>query len=389
MSVRPRRFAAVTFALAAAVVIWLSHPSVFVLGAVSFALVFRELVNRNWANALAAVVASLPWLASFGIFVLTASNNLVLLQTALRGSPGAFAGAGGSGLEPLRRGLGEFRYVTGVPHFLRHGNVDAGLVVLALVAALCIVGTVALASRSYEKALLLVLPLALMLIGWGVGKYPLLGRTQLFLLPSFSLLLAEGIVRIVQRPRRAPLQLASAALAAGVVIAVAAPAAGHLLRPATLEDVRPVLDYVAHSQRRTDTIYVYYAAEYQLRYYLECGCAGRAFKEAVKSGLWPLRPALGGPAPFAPALRSRQPRFQVSVFRGEDAAEYVADIAALRGRGRVWFLLSAVDATNRALLLRTFDRYGVRQSAFSVGEGENVAAAYLYNMRPVRKTRAP
>src|SRR5439155_11357019 len=121
----------VLFAAVGAGVIWLSHASVFVLAGVSTVLFSRWVVERNWQRALAVLASSVPWLASFGIFALTSSHNLVLLQTVLRGSPGALAGSG-SGLHSLRQGFGEFRYASGVPHFFQHGNLDAGLLILAL-----------------------------------------------------------------------------------------------------------------------------------------------------------------------------------------------------------------------------------------------------------------
>jgi hypothetical protein len=375
-----RRSTLVLFGAVGAGAIWFSHASVFVFAGVSSVLCFRWALRRSWRRALTVAAGSVPWLASLGIFVLTSSHNLVLLQTVLRGSPGAFAGSGGSGLRPIEQGLGEFRYASGVPHFLSLGNVDAGLLVLVLAGCFCVIGFVSLLHRLPDMALLLVAPLGFMLVAWGLGKYPLLGRTQLFLVPGFVLLMAEGIASAATRSHRVSIRALSTVLALLVAITLAAPSLGHVVHPRRFDDMKPVLKYLARHQRSRDTLYVYYTSPYQLRYYLECGCGGGSLSTARRSALWPLRGGPGGKAAFAPAMLSVPPRLIVAPFRGDDPSNYISDIKALPNRRRVWILLSALDDSRTRLLLELFDRTGIRRASFEVDQGMNAASVYLYDM---------
>ena len=382
---RPQeRSTLLAFAAVGAAAIWVSHPSVFVLGGVTTVLLGSAVLKRDWPHAGVGLAAAVPWLASFGIFLATSSHNLVLLQTVLRGSPGAFPASGGSEFESLRRGLGEFRYASGIPHFLSDGGVDAGLLVLLFAASFSVVGFVSVFARRRGAALALVMPLGFMAVAWALNKYPLLGRTQLFLVPSFVLLAAEGMVQAATRPRSAAVRMASLVAVGCVTIALAVPAVGHSRHPRRLQDLKPVLEYIAQSQRPSDTVFVYYAAQHQLRYYLECGCAGRAFEDARARGSWPFRPALGGPAAFARALRSVPPRLVVPPFRGRNPADYAVDLDKLQGRPRVWLMLSAVDTSGTALLLEELDRLGDRRAEVTVGKGLDATATYLYDLRPRR-----
>ena len=380
------RSAALIFAAVGAACVWLSHSSVFVLAGVSTALVIGSLLRTEWGSAVRVVAASAAWLISFGIFALTSLDTVAGIQQSLSNTAGAFAGSGATDLTDkgaLRTSVGALRYVAGIPHFLRKGPFDVGELVVLLAAALCVVGAVSLLTKRLERGLVLLSPIVFMLIAWGVGKYPLLGRTQLFLVPIYVLLLAEGAVHLVSTARRSALRVGSALATAAVVVAIVVPAIGEAVRTPTLNEMKPVLDHIAREQRLRDTVYVYYTAQPQLRYYLECGCAGPAFEAATRDGRWPLRRAPGGPGQFAPAMRSVPPRLIVGQYRGSDPSAYAGDFDALHGGKRVWILLPEVENSTRESLLHELDSRGTRVATFGVGDVHDFASAvvvYLYDM---------
>jgi hypothetical protein len=387
MSRQPDRLSTLaSYAAVGTVAVWFSHPSVFVLAGVSTVLVAGALLRRDWRRALALCAASAGWLGSFGVFTLTVGHNLARLQTALSETPGAFHGSGNQGLHSLREGLGEFRYASGIPHFLTYGSVDAGLLLFFLAACFCVIGFLTLVRERPENAGILIAPLGFMLIAWSLHKYPLLGRTQLFLVPSFILLLAEGVVYAVRRPTGTSARVASVACAAAIGVALAAPAIGHTAQPQRIGDLKPVLRYLAHEQRPGDTLFVYYTAEAQFRYYLECGCGGTDLEIARRSGLWRARPGAGGPQLFAPALQSISPRLVIAPYLGEDPASYVPSLDAVRGRRRVWVLVSHLDENElKKFLLNPLDQRGAQHASFSIGKGRDSAAVFLYDLtRPPR-----
>ena len=390
---RPRRgFELALFSAVGVAAIWLSHPSVFVLAGVSTALVVGALVEREWRRVVVISAASVPWLLSFGVFILTSLHELKDLQSAIGGGPGAYVGSsrpGSSTFTALRGDFGEFRYVSGIPHVFERGSTDAGQLILLIALGFCIVGLLSLPGKRLEKQLAILVPVILMFIAWGLDKYPLLGRTQLFLIPSFILLLAEGVNCSITRPRRASVRAASATCSVVVAIALVAPTLGHVTKPRRFEDLKPVLNYLAARQLPGDTVYVYYTAQYQLRYYMECGCAGAEFESARRSGLWPMRRGPGGSDEFAPALLSVPPRLIIAPYRGRDPQPYVGDLSALRGRRRVWFLLSSLEESRRIFLLRELDKRGTLRAAFSLGNGKNAAGTYLYDMTQPARTITP
>jgi hypothetical protein len=375
----------VLFAVAGAAGIWLSHSSVFVLAGVSSALFGRAVMLRDRRQTLHVSAASAVWIASFGIFAATSLGNVAHVRHSLSRSAGVFP-ASGAGLfsdtGALRTSLGAFRYIAGVPH-LTLGQFDAGRVIAVLAAALCLVGFVSLVKRRPVRALMLVGPVVFMLIAWALGQYPLLGRTQLFLVPVYVLLLAEGIAQSAARARAPALRAVAAAVAVLVALAIAVPAVRDVARSPTVNEMKPVLEYIARRQHPHDVVYVYYTAQPQLRYYLECRCAGSALASAQTRGLWPLRRGPGGPAQFAPAMLSVPPRLIVGQYRGGDPSIPRRDLDALGSTRRVWVLVPEIEAPARSTVLRQLDRHGTRRAAYGVGSIDDFATAvvvYLYDM---------
>ena len=367
--------------------IWLSNPSVFVLAGVSTALVGGALVRKEWRRGATLSLASVAWLSSFAVFAFTYLHNLSSFQSldcascfAKGGSPGSSESL--SGIHSLRDSFGEFRYVAGVPHFLDYRGNDLGLLVFLVAIGFCVLGLRSLAGRQPEAALMLLAPLIFMLIAWMLHKYPTLGRTQLFLVPNFVLLLGEGTAYAVLTVRRTYGRALIAICSVVIAVAIAAPSFGHIANPRSFEDLKPVLGHLAKRQRPGSTLYLYYTAQYQFRYYLECGCGGAAFESARKSGLWPLKPGAAGRDLFAPALRSVPPRLIVAKYRDRDPSHYISDFDALRGKKSVWFLLSSLENPRRTrpFLLEQLDRRGTQRVAFVIGKGKGAAGLYLYDM---------
>jgi hypothetical protein len=383
---RPATSALVQFGIVGAIAIWLSFASIFALAAATTVLVGGAVARREWPRATRLSLASVPWLGSVAISSVTFLGNLSDLQRVQSQCFGchvriAAAAATVTSESPgWRDRLGEFRYASGIAHLLDRSGVDLGLVLFVVALLLCAVGCYSFAQRLPELALLMVLPLLFMLLAWGIGKYPLLGRTQLFLVAPFVLLLSEGIFHAIVRGTRRALQGLVLISAVAIALLIAAPSIGHVWRPRRIEDLRPVLTYLAERQRRMDRLYVHYTAEYQFRFYLECGCGGHAIEAALKTGLWPLRRGPGGLGEFSPALLSAPPRLIVPPYRGRDAAPYVGDLERLRGAPRAWFVLSSLEDERRAFLLSTLNGFGRQLAGFKLGSGKNASAVYLYDL---------
>jgi hypothetical protein len=371
-----------------AIAVWLSHASVFVFAGIFATLLGSSLAARNGRRLIGVVGASAIWLASFGIFVATSLQNLTHVQRSLSRLTGGHAGLDfqsglPTGTGALRTSLGAFRYISGVPHFLTYGTYDAGAIIALLTMCFAAAGFVFLVMERPEKGIVLAAPLGFMLVAWGLHRYPIAGRTQLFLIPCFVLLFVHGIVEGLKRAGSSILRAVIVTCAAIAGVAVLSPALNHVLQPRTQEEMKPVLKYLSREQHRGDTLFIYYTAQYSFRYYLECGCVDARVNARTRSRLWPIRLGPGGPAQWAPALLSDPPRLIVARDRGRDPSSYLPVLDALRGRKRVWVLLSgATDAADaeRTGLLRELNRLGTQRAVFRGAKGIRAAVVYLYDL---------
>jgi hypothetical protein len=96
-----------------------------------------------------------------------------------------------------------------------------------------------------------------------------------------------------------------------------------------------------------------------------------------------VRRAAGGPAQWAPALASLAPqRVVVGSDVGDDPAAFARELARLRDRGRVWVLVSDVDAAlRRRLLGAAAEAHATLVQSYVGGPDASAAGAYLFRFR--------
>jgi len=364
----------VALAIACVVAPFLSHPSAFVIAAALCALFLLAAPLRAARGALIAIGVAAA--ASFGIAYELEKSGLHGIQSSLRGTPGAFVEATHVGLASTI--LGVFRYLAGIPVLLPHGARDLGELIAALAVILVAVGVADVTRRAPVAAGTVVGPLFFLAAGSSLGLYPLLSRTVLFLTPGLALMLGGGIAALARVDRRA---VSALALLAGAAVAGvwASDTVKHLDSTRTRQQIEPVLAYLARHELRSDGLYVYFKAQYGFRFYVDCVCSSGSVRAARRDGLWPVRAGKGGSAQWAPALASTDPqRLLVGRDLGHDADSYVADVARLRARRRVWVVLSDIPNASREEILAALDRVAKRRGAYQAGHDESAARAYLY-----------
>jgi hypothetical protein len=366
----PRIVQSAGLALAGLVCIALSFPAVFLVAAIAVALAVDAWSRRSvsWLRARAWVVA-LWALGSLGVIAFGVSRALHVWSP----STGRFLGV--SGTSSLATAADYFgTNLSAALGFLRDAPFNQ-LQKLALIAAL--VGVTSLLRRDRVLLSVLVIPFALTFVASAAHAYPLSERTELFLVPSIILLLAEGAGAIVRWVPRWKGTIAIA-LSAGVVGGPAFDAAKHVVHPRHREELRPVLAFVRDHWQPGDVLYLHNYAQYAFLYYDRCGCLSL---RRSRRPLWPVE-AVSGRQEFARAVVSETPALIVGKYHARDWAAYVADVRKLRGHGRVWFVYShfatpAEGAFIRRGLLGTFDQMGVRLT----GIDRTGAHAYLYDLR--------
>lgn len=304
---------------------WLSQPSVFALGGVGLYLSLRLVrasapERRRGARVLSAIFVL--WAVSGTASI---ARSFSAISAADRADLDRFWG---HAFLPLTSGLVESaRWLFGTTTDI-FGWLFPPLVATAAL-ALFVLGIIALARRRDGTATLLLAPLAFALVASALRVYPFSYRLVLFTTPSlllatgagaaFLLSIARSLARLDSRNRTrlgsrraladhvAP--AASAAVYALLALMVARTSLAMIELPFYREELRPLVHYLAEHRRDGDAIYVYYGAARAFEYY------------AARDGI--------------PASAYRVGRCERENWR-----RYLDEVDALRGRSRVWLVLS-------------------------------------------------
>jgi len=217
------------------------------------------------------------------------------------------------------------------------------------------IGALVLLIRRPRHALLIVLPVLLTLAASAIQQYPFGGRPSLFLVPLGLLLIVGGAQALGSVAGRSTGTLAAMALVpfAAVPMLQLSPA----YHP---EHLRPGLQYLSDRLRPTDTIWVYYGAGQAFTYY---------------SRQFPMH---------AHVILSSCDR--------TDARATLRQLDAVRGRSRVWIVLTHIDAMEKRALLGYLDAIGTRLDTFSLDarpDAVTASSVFLYRLDdPERLARA-
>ena len=188
----PRRFLALgVFGLIAP---WFSFPVVFVLAGVGLHLIVTEAMRKDYRRAGFAVGMSLLWLLSFGACFLLSRSILSKRDFIWVWWNFAFL--------PLPpRSMADVSLVAEAMAnvFINPASVltPLSLPYTALLASvLALIGCVSLGRRWPGGLFLVISPLVLALAASALHQYPFHGRLLLYLVPTYLLLLAEGVAAI-------------------------------------------------------------------------------------------------------------------------------------------------------------------------------------------------
>ncbi|MDZ7339390.1 MAG: glycosyltransferase family 39 protein [candidate division KSB1 bacterium] len=331
--------------LAGAILVWFSHPVVFVLAGVGAALVLESLLARDWSRVAKSVllfgVAGASFVAYYFLVLgRLAQNELLLVFNRWSGY-----------FMPLTWDLSQLQWLKKT---LWHVVVDPVCLSPYVAAPLWLIGAGVLFWRNWRQGVALVLPPFAALCASGLEKYPFYSRWVLFAVPGILIAIASGIQWIAEKRG----VFKAAAVFLGFVL-LAGPFANHVKRPAhpvSREEVRPVLKQLKGHWQEGDVIYVHYTAVPTFLYYSErLGIA----REGMVAGVC-IQNTTG--------------------WRAADGTidDYYQQLTDLTAFHRVWFLFARTmryqGSLEEELALRHLDRYGERIVCFR----RNNASAYLY-----------
>jgi len=365
---------AVTLGIAGALAVWFSYPAVFVLGACGVVLLLSVLHDRNSPRLAALGATFATWaVGTAACWQMSrrslARNEFLELFWNAAFLPSPLAG----------------RWICAVAaDYLGFLDLTPWRPMLA---ALIPYGAASLLIHQRRFLLAASLTVGLTLAASYLHRYPVYQRFLLFWVPPTIVLVAAGSSLVLQTLGKLRAELPLVA----TVVLFAAPVV-HTLKaiaePRAIQELKPVLAHIKQHEVPGDTIYVFHLAAYPLKYY----AARFGFDDEFPLPQSYYDPTL--PAEYATTRRREfsKPGFStiylgsVSYFTSERLEDIQQDFEPLRGRKRVWVLLSHSlgGAQIGSLIVAYLNRIGTRLDSFERPGLWGGSEAYLYDL-----SRAP
>jgi hypothetical protein len=298
----------ILLAIVGTILIWFSHPILFVLGGVGIALVFDHLRDRNWRLLCDDFIAGFCWIGSFALNFLLITRYYASSQylTDYWANQHAFA--------PIPRSLATLLWYPKAvataftfPVAIAPGDKPMFSWISWLAAGLFPIGCVILFVRQRRMLIALATALLFCAIASGLHKYPFGERLLLFSTPLWILPLAAAVGAIPEKPRWILIPI--------LFVYPVYLQAKYAIHPPLLYDVKPPMAYVKSHWQTGDTLYLPWGSDVLARYYLDTQPEYAIPDAHPISGVWQENPSL-------------------------QQKSYADDLSQLNGKSRVWIVFS-------------------------------------------------
>jgi 4-amino-4-deoxy-L-arabinose transferase-like glycosyltransferase len=341
-------------AIAGAILIWFSHPLVFVLGGIGLTLFLRHLVVKKYRLVVAETFMAVLWLASFGVNYLLISRYYVasdwlhdywVNQHSFAPIPDSVRNL----LWYPKTLISLFDYPLGI--LPTNHSPHAGRIIAWAAVGVFIVGIIVM-WRRYRPALGYLLgTMALALIASGLQRYPLEERLTLFCAPLVVLPLAFALGLDWWR-QNLPRAAAWLAICAVIFLYPLYIQAKYVVHPEVRYDAKPAIQYVKAHWQPGDLLYLHWGSDVLGKYYLKSDPALNVPPDQLITGVYEKTPA-------------------------DREKTYAGDLLKVQGRPRVWIVFSMDPIKDRQMIEQILDRRGKRL----VHERFNGSTADLYDLR--------
>jgi hypothetical protein len=345
--IQPRDF--LTLGVVGAVVIWISHPSVFIMAGIGLVLVLEKFSRKEYAPWIWILGIGIGWLGSFGLEYLVSLRHIVADEYLID--------YWGKAYVPVPPWSDKRWFVDTYYTFLLFAFHRADRVMAIIMLVLASIGSISLLIRDRKIALLVILPFVTVAIASALERYPLKNRFMLFLIPFALLLMAEGLRGIywLIAKWKPNVSAVLSVLLAFMAIWQIVPTTYNMATSGRRVGIRSVMDYIAENKEQDDIIYVFYRTESTFRYY----------------------------APFYGLDTANVVAGEFTSRKRIALQNYEDDVQSFIRKERVWFLFSEViDCENcpeddtLSYYLEFIEPYGVVIDKF---EGFS-SSAYLYDL---------
>ena len=326
------------FNMMCCILIWISHPSVFVMAGIFASISIRLIIQERWKDAASFLAPSLVVLLSFYIFYLLSLHDLINHPSFSRWNR-AF-------LSIFSFSFVDFIQVSKNFLLLFHKPLGFSLIGIAFLAFL--MGVLSLIHRERETFFVLFSPIIFVILASSLHLYPFIGRLLMFLVPSLLIFIAEGSYRIFQIVRKDSYVFIIVFLLL-LLVPPTLNAAKSIIEPQVKEEIKQVLSFIKENKSNKDIIYIYYSAYPAFKFYKDTyGLSDNAYV--------------------------------IGVSARHDWKCYIRDLDKLRGKERVWFIFSHVykngGIDEKILFLYHLNHIGKQIVSFE-SQG---ASVYLYDL---------
>lgn len=359
---------AIAVGVTAAAILWFSYSALFVVGAVLMVLIIFALIEKQLEKSIflfgVACLAGISFLAMYFNEITQISANSGLYQMWQKAFMPWPVGSWASIVWFKDAILSIFKDALGQPWTYLAGG-------------LFFVGTAAAFARDKERCLLLVSPIVLVLAAAAAHRYPFSGRLVLFLVPSLALLMAEGIVYVIDKFLKRP--VAAVLLIVAVFFYPVQNAADVLSRTHAFEEMKSVMRYLNGHYQKQDAVFLNNSAQYAYGYYRGYY---RFNVQTPFAGV--IVEPLGSLVEFDPTIHVVYVNY-VRNQRGHLVGWHIGQPAnafskeeweKIRYNKRTWLVFSHASAGYRKTVLDYFGREGEKLEEFHVPG----ASIYLFDM---------
>lgn len=331
-----------------AISVLLSHPSAFTLFVIGLLLFIDKYLQKDYVRFRWLIGIGAFWVAVFLGTYLISLRYLIgneNLQDYWRNSYAPF---------PPWEHIDWYRnvFVYLLPHRFPERYLTFGALLLVFV------GMLSLFLRNYKMAVIFIAPFVVAFIASGLNRYPMSGRFLYFWLPSFLLLMGEGLWRLYNVLSKYNNSAAWGVYGVTTLILLWVPiqsANTNFLKPQMGEDIKPVLAYVRDHLQVGDIVYVHNGSVTPFLYY-------------------------------EPLYRLEMAETFVAK-KSWNIKRFTVDVEDFKGGERIWFVFSHVVSCDCEGITREdrvqayvniLDQYGIQLDHFVAAN----ASVYLYDLNP-------
>jgi len=326
-----------------AILLWFSHPAVFVAAGVGLTLLLNYWLNKDSEKLTWTILCGAIWGISLVILYFVNLRHLAASELLL---------------DYWQEGFMPFPPWQNINWFAQlwqawlHDplGIEANPVVVFFI---FITGIIFLFRRDWRLGTAIFLSLIFALLASGLDKYSLVGRLLLYTTPIFIIAMGAGIDALGSLISNRTLSFGIQTVVALYLLSAPFQASfDEFLNPKYREHIKPFMEYLSDHRKAGELIYIYHNTGPAFRFY------------APKYGL-------------------ELDNTRIGTDQSTDPQAYYTEIDSLKGNKRVWFIFSHVYEKNnfneKDFMLDYIDRTGKRVREYRVPETS--VYLYLYDLR--------